>query len=538
LNLDTIRNLDSNKTYYLSNTTGEVKEAGLWQKIKCAFGVKSALRKVTDLVEAVRTSLLQEAGINKNDALDEDIRRSINLNDSIKGSVLKDLVNRFTADEQTITQSMANKAVQDAAKTAASQFIAKYPGIGDHKALTQIFAHALKPVLNGEIPLIRQEGKQPQLNKSVFIDQSVKPITKEIASLLLEASQNPKLGQPKIDKVYAKHILATLFNEDGTRNQNGINDLKTQEEARLQFAFQLGEKIMNTRPHIVHSLLQKMNVDPLTKLNSIMGYCEGDKELEEIVLNVIPALCLTSNNDLRTEKSIKAKIDAIKDNLNELRALGYNKSKEGGVPQIFKIAIINLDGGALPKGMLTRMHEELQNIPLDSYLKLKGFSTADEVFMALDATQNMIERVIKNVNPDKLFREAGENEAGGPHANATRITAMGMLLSRLNAQTRQRMVNAFTSSEASKMLGIMTILERDMHVASNTVYTEPAQRDFLKQRLIDGMKIHDLCLETLGYAQGTSLPPCEADEYADVNEGSAIEIRLRLDEIWENSNAN
>ena len=29
LNLDTIRNLESNKTYYLSNKTGEIKEAGV-----------------------------------------------------------------------------------------------------------------------------------------------------------------------------------------------------------------------------------------------------------------------------------------------------------------------------------------------------------------------------------------------------------------------------------------------------------------------------------------------------------------------------
>ena len=28
LNIDTIRSLDANKTYYLANSTGEIKEAG------------------------------------------------------------------------------------------------------------------------------------------------------------------------------------------------------------------------------------------------------------------------------------------------------------------------------------------------------------------------------------------------------------------------------------------------------------------------------------------------------------------------------
>ena len=43
LNIDTIRSLDANKTYYLANSTGEIKEAGAWQKFKCFFGIGDAL---------------------------------------------------------------------------------------------------------------------------------------------------------------------------------------------------------------------------------------------------------------------------------------------------------------------------------------------------------------------------------------------------------------------------------------------------------------------------------------------------------------
>ena len=31
LNLNTIRSLDANKTYYIANSTGQIKEAGAWQ---------------------------------------------------------------------------------------------------------------------------------------------------------------------------------------------------------------------------------------------------------------------------------------------------------------------------------------------------------------------------------------------------------------------------------------------------------------------------------------------------------------------------
>ena len=53
LNIDTIRSLDANKTYYLANSTGQIKEAGAWQRFKCYFGIGDAL--------AVRAALAEPA---------------------------------------------------------------------------------------------------------------------------------------------------------------------------------------------------------------------------------------------------------------------------------------------------------------------------------------------------------------------------------------------------------------------------------------------------------------------------------------------
>ena len=32
ITLDTLRSLDASKTYYLANSTGQIKEAGAWQR--------------------------------------------------------------------------------------------------------------------------------------------------------------------------------------------------------------------------------------------------------------------------------------------------------------------------------------------------------------------------------------------------------------------------------------------------------------------------------------------------------------------------
>ena len=69
LNIDTIRSLDANKTYYLANSTGQIKEAGLWQKFKCFFGVGDGRDKVQKLVDGVKVALLKASGESDNAAL-------------------------------------------------------------------------------------------------------------------------------------------------------------------------------------------------------------------------------------------------------------------------------------------------------------------------------------------------------------------------------------------------------------------------------------------------------------------------------------
>ena len=58
LNIDTIRSLDASKTYYLANSTGQIKEAGAWQKFKCYFGIGDARQKVQKLIDQVKVALL------------------------------------------------------------------------------------------------------------------------------------------------------------------------------------------------------------------------------------------------------------------------------------------------------------------------------------------------------------------------------------------------------------------------------------------------------------------------------------------------
>ena len=59
----TLAQLDANKSYYLSNTTGTIKEAGLWQRFKCWTGWGDGREKVQRLAGAVKFALLADAAI-------------------------------------------------------------------------------------------------------------------------------------------------------------------------------------------------------------------------------------------------------------------------------------------------------------------------------------------------------------------------------------------------------------------------------------------------------------------------------------------
>ncbi|MBR6059364.1 MAG: hypothetical protein IKP58_14445, partial [Victivallales bacterium] len=100
INLDTIRSLNANKTYYLSNSTGEIKEAGRWQKFKCFFGVGDGREKAAKLVNAVKSALLEASDKITDTNLDTSIR-NFNHNRShffsISGHAVTELAANFTA---------------------------------------------------------------------------------------------------------------------------------------------------------------------------------------------------------------------------------------------------------------------------------------------------------------------------------------------------------------------------------------------------------------------------------------------------------
>ena len=93
--------LDPNKSYYLSNTTGEIKEAGVVQWLRCKLGIGGGRTKAAALAERIKTALLAEAAATSDSQLEADIG-ALNTKISLSGRKLRDIALKFTTKKEAL----------------------------------------------------------------------------------------------------------------------------------------------------------------------------------------------------------------------------------------------------------------------------------------------------------------------------------------------------------------------------------------------------------------------------------------------------
>ena len=119
--------LDASKDYYLSNTTGTIKEADFWQKFKCFTGWGDGRAKVARLADAIKTALLADAAI-KNEAKLTTELDGLDKSRSLSGTSLRQIASRFKADH---AQAIATSDACRMAETIADKQISRWVERGD-----------------------------------------------------------------------------------------------------------------------------------------------------------------------------------------------------------------------------------------------------------------------------------------------------------------------------------------------------------------------------------------------------------------------
>lgn len=507
INIDTIRNLDIDKQYYLSKS-GQIKEASGWMKFKCMIGCSGARQKVANLIDVVRATLLNSVDKTHDAALDTDIR-TIKRDKMVSGEDLYHLATKFAeANPQTIAKNTAEKMIASDAKQWANVLMAKHNFVANDSAvLEKIIQHGLKRLFNNPLPMKKDSDSIMKLDRAVFDDRmkmALNTIDAEISAIINKTN----LGNRPMDKHFAQHIIDTLFNKDGTRNDESVKSLKTPIQVKVEVAFKrnkISESLNDTFISSAYKELVKNNIDPEKKVEDILKLCGNDQELEMLVLEKIPELCVDSNIFLRSDEKIKEMVGNIKDALYEVRQVA---KQFPGCAEALKLAIVSLGSAPMPKGLLTNIAKIVQDANLDKFTKLTSLSTADEIYKGIEQLRKLTANIENKLNVVNEFKKAGEEEVGGPHVNASNLAAIAMVISKAGPGLLARLPNIIKGTECQKVNSAINMLMADIGKGL-PVLDVTGKNNNAQNILVDQGRLLGLVQSCVGVATGKDLPLME-----------------------------
>ena len=227
--------LEAGSDYYLSNTTGTIKKANLWQWFKCLTGFGDGGAKAQRLAEVVKASLLANAELQQDAALAGEIDR-LDTKHSLSGATLRDIAGRFqSAHADAIAAVDARREAHGLAEQVADASVADWVEKKRILAAPENVAYVRKIALYSVQHLEEKaygERKVPSDLKGRMETAMRKAIEAINTMEFMQAAQGSRLGFPltkdngenrpklntprfKFDELHFRAVLAALTTRDG-----------------------------------------------------------------------------------------------------------------------------------------------------------------------------------------------------------------------------------------------------------------------------------------------------------------------------------
>ncbi len=184
-------------------------------------------------------------------------------------------------------------------------------------------------------------------------------------------------------------------------------------------------------------------------VKEMLAYCGDDFDLKDIVSKHIDKICINGSNKLRPTEQIKAKIDAIRANLAEVRAVADGNATAERVGVAF---LTNLNGKSVPPGLIGKVAKAAVTANPGEYAKLSASSKPKQLFQAVVDLRAAIEQVIRDAH-------VGDALEGGDEMTPVREYASELILNRFSTAQLQGAVAAFRSETALKLLKLVNDIQ-------------------------------------------------------------------------------
>lgn len=243
--------LDANRSYYLSNTTGTIKEAGFWQKFKCYTGLGDGRAKVARLADAIKTALLADAAIKGEAKLSAELD-GLDKTRSLSGASLRQIATRFKADHaQAIATSDAYRTAEKIADEQIRTWVERGDVLPEEQSLKYIkklALYAAQQVTDDAYAFrddpakltrkIRRNMEQPLICLNCAENMKKRDIGYPLAGRYTAADgRERELTVPRfrLDELHFRAILAAMATKDGPATfMNFTRALLRLPEAELQ----------------------------------------------------------------------------------------------------------------------------------------------------------------------------------------------------------------------------------------------------------------------------------------------------------------
>ena len=267
------------------------------------------------------------------------------------------------------------------------------------------------------------------------------------------------------------------------------------EAKAMTFAGEIANSVPGKDPAAAEAIVKDM-----------LAYCGDDFELKDIVSQSAKGIAVGEAAELRTADQIKARIDAVRANLEEVRraAAGNAAVEKAGC---FFLAALN--GKSVQPGLIGQIVKNARVAQPGEFSKLSASATPQQIVKALVDMRAAAADVMRGANVADFLE--GEDETG-----AARDFAVSLILARFTAGQLQGAKAALRSETSAKLVSVLDDFAAGRHpagvapVADNLLDGIKAQSTALKQIASQYSQSVERMLEEDGGPQNGHAEPFDA----------------------------
>ena len=180
-------------------------------------------------------------------------------------------------------------------------------------------------------------------------------------------------------------------------------------------------------------------------IKELLAHCGDDFDLKDIVSKNVYQMCVNGRGALRQADEIKAKIDAIRANLAEIRVAANGNAiiEKAGVN-----FMIGMPGKTVPSGLIGRLVKAAGGMDVGSFAKLTAASTPSQILKAVIDMRQEVEKTM-------AAEHVEDSLDGGDEMTAVRDLLASFAMAKLPSAQLRGANAALHSDNCAKALALL-----------------------------------------------------------------------------------